>query len=203
VDVGRCLSPRGRADRRTTPALLTALAALAAATVALPAGAGAAGGPSQGHVDPAIAQYVEMIPTAGGSAAAGTGKHEAAIPPAAKEQIAKDGGANAGLLTKVVGSQSYGAPAQFQAEPPPQTEPSPPSKPARKATKPAQSTTTSKQTPPRETAPLWVEPAPAPVPPAPGAFSTVFGSLGAGGVLFALALVGVTGFAVLPRLTRT
>jgi hypothetical protein len=176
----------------------------------MPSAANAAG-PSQPHVDPAVAQYIEMIPTAEGAAASGSGGHQAAIPAPARKKIEQQAGANAGLLTKVVQSQSYGAPAQFQSEPPPQpTEPAPTTT---ATTTTAPTTTASTTTTPKATArkakhpkpaatPAWVAPAPAALPPPPNAFSTALGSVGADGVLFALVLVGVLGFAALPRLTR-
>jgi hypothetical protein len=149
-------------------------------------------------VNAAISQYVEMVPTVDGPAASGSGKAKAVIPPSTKREIDQRGGADADLLTKVVSSEAYGAPQQFQAAPPPSTtttskpvSPKPHPKPSRPA--------------PRPTTPRAVEPAvlpPAPLPPAPSAASAAFGSLGGAGLLFALALVGGLGLAVIPAARR-
>jgi hypothetical protein len=146
-----------------------------------------------------------MIPTAEGAAATGTGEHQATIPPQAKQQIEKHGGAKAALITKVVRSQSYGAPARFQAQPAaqPTTTVTTTTSQTPTTTTPRPKTTTHKPSRPQQTAPAYVATAPAPLPPAPGTLSSVFGTVGAGGVLFALALVGVLGFAALPRVSRS
>jgi hypothetical protein len=142
----------------------------------------------------AIAQYIEMVPTASGSVAAGRGTGTAKIPPATERQIEEKSGANAKLLTKVVSSEAYGAPSEYQAPP---AEPTPtnsapaPVRPKRPAAKPKPAAAQAPK-------PL----ARAPVPPAPNPLSAAFGTLGDGGALFVLALTCAIGVGVGARFAR-
>lgn len=81
---------------------LSAAAALAAAP----------GGAQEAPPDPAIAQYVETVPTSRG-AKVRTGTKAAATKPAAavRDAIAADGGSDARALEEVVSSADLGAPA--------------------------------------------------------------------------------------------
>jgi hypothetical protein len=86
-------------------ACLTAL--LAAALV--PASAGAANPPPPPV--PAIAQYVESLPTSAGPAVPGSGKpHSRALPTAVERTIRTQGGRDARTIEAIATSSAYGAP---------------------------------------------------------------------------------------------
>jgi hypothetical protein len=72
---------------------------------------------------PAIDQYVESVPTAGGGKAA---KKPAAIAATTQHAIARSGGADAPLLTKVATSATYGAPTTRLRPAPRRAAPEPP-----------------------------------------------------------------------------
>lgn len=68
-----------------------------------------------GHPGPcrvaAVCQYVEQIPTSSGSQATGFGKPRVTpLPPAVKEQLTRQAGADAPLLEQIATSSVYGAP---------------------------------------------------------------------------------------------
>jgi hypothetical protein len=181
-----------------------AAAAIAASALAATPPASAADPPPA--VDPAIAQYVEMVPTATGPVAAGRGKGAAKVPPATEKQIEKEAGTNAELLTKVVSSEAYGAPTEYQA--PPARAPAAPASPAQPtpAPAPAKPAPVRPKNPAAQPEPA-AQPAPkplprVPLPPAPNPLSAAFGTLGTGGALFVLALAGAIGLGVGARLAR-
>ena len=87
--------------------LLTVLA-VAAATVAASSGPAAAQAPDDAS---AVDQYVEPVPTSGGSSYPGTGKPKKTnLPRSVAAAIRHRGGADAALLTEVASSSVYGAP---------------------------------------------------------------------------------------------
>jgi len=57
-----------------------------------------------------VAQYVEQTPTACGQHAAGSGTQTRKVPKSIQQKIDKQGGEDAGTLTKIVSSEAYGAP---------------------------------------------------------------------------------------------
>src|SRR5262249_43650364 len=64
-----------------------------------------------GPPPPAIAQYVEVIPAAGGDAVAGyTKPHFRPLPNAVERKITQQAGGQAPVLTAIAGSSLYGAP---------------------------------------------------------------------------------------------
>jgi len=139
----------------------------------------------------AVRQYIETIPTAGGSQATGTGGGKTTIPTAVARRIAEQAGESAPLLERVVSSEAYGAPPQFEAATGTQTRSSGPKR--RHSGTPA-----TTQTTPRPPAPA----APAALPPAPGAVSALAGTASAEGVVFLGALVLALCVGLLPRLRR-
>jgi hypothetical protein len=72
---------------------------------------------------PAIDQYVESVPTAGGGKAT---KAHTAIAATTQHAIARSGGADAQLLTKVATSATYGAPTTRLRPASQRAEPAPP-----------------------------------------------------------------------------
>src|SRR4051812_16908812 len=72
---------------------------------------------------PAIDQYVESVPTAGGGKAA---KAQVPLATPAQHAIARSGGADTELLTKVATSSAYGAPATRLKPAPKRATPTPP-----------------------------------------------------------------------------
>jgi hypothetical protein len=169
---------------------------------AFPLAAGAAG-PQLPGASSAIRQYIEMIPTASGSVAAGSGTSEAAIPAATQKRIDRKGGANTDLLVKVATSGAYGAPAQFSPTPATslvETPVTPRVKPAKRVT-PAR-TAKPKQVKPHPAPPVHRVAAPVAIPRAPGALSAASGSFGTGGLLFALVLAAALGLVALPLLSQ-
>jgi hypothetical protein len=83
---------------------LVAVATVVSAGTAVPA---VAAGPPP----PAIAQYVEVIPAAGGDAVAGYAKpHFRPLPNAVERKITQQAGSQAPVLTAIAGSSVYGAP---------------------------------------------------------------------------------------------
>jgi hypothetical protein len=65
--------------------------------------------------DPAVDQYVESVPGAGGGTGTpngGTGQDGAGLPPGVKRQIERSGGADAPALAAVASSPALGAPKQ-------------------------------------------------------------------------------------------
>jgi hypothetical protein len=175
------------------PATAAALA-LCALAAPLPALGASPNLPGAG----AIQQYIESIPTATGSQAAGVGAKKTSIPPAIKRRIVRKAGSNAPLLEHVVASQSYGAPPTFSARttPAPVTQPVRRSRPAR--SRPARSTPATRAPAPRQPV-VHTPAAQAVLPPAPGAASTALGSFGGGGWLFLLVLVAAIAAVPLAR----
>jgi hypothetical protein len=103
--LGFCIESGGRRARR---ALLLVGAAGVATLLALPGTAAA-----QTADDPsAVDQYVEDVPTGGGSSVPGSkGKPKKTnLPPGVTAQIATQGGSDADLLNQVASSSDYGAP---------------------------------------------------------------------------------------------
>src|SRR4051812_14754742 len=145
-----------------------------------------------------------MIPTASGSQPTGTGGRKAEIPAATKRQIAKQAGEAAPLLERVVSSEAYGAPAQFQApaetQPPPQPKPQQqqPQKQQPQKPVPKPRPTVTHETAPK---PPRVLP-PAELPAAPSPVSALTGTAGVEGVVFVGALALALGAGLLPRLRR-
>jgi hypothetical protein len=85
---------------------------LAAASLGLVATAGAQTDPPPSSVD----QYVEMVPTAEGPTAPGTGKRKnAQLPKAGKDALTTVSPEIAGALEEIATSSSYGAPALPQS----------------------------------------------------------------------------------------
>jgi hypothetical protein len=103
--LGLCIEGGGRRARR---GLLLVGAAGVATLLALPATAAA-----QTTDDPsAVDQYVEDVPTGGGSSVPGSGgkPKNTNLPPGVTAQIADQGGDDADLLNQVASSSDYGAP---------------------------------------------------------------------------------------------
>jgi len=80
--------------------------------MAVPAGAAAEGGPAS-----AVSQYVEMIPTGGGSQPVGVGlANRAPLAAAAEKALATIDPSTANILTEIATSSAYGAPAISDAK---------------------------------------------------------------------------------------
>src|SRR3954452_10593033 len=95
--------------RHITAGRLLASAALAL-ILAAPATAQSAGGPPK--PSPAVAQYVEMIPTGAGDKPVGTATSTpSALPPKTRALVRSKGGTDSAALTKIATSTSLGAPA--------------------------------------------------------------------------------------------
>ena len=65
--------------------------------------------PDAGVANPSVDQYVESVPTAGGSPA--PGGRPAQLPAAVRDRIRSEGGADAATLQAVASSPALGAPA--------------------------------------------------------------------------------------------
>ena len=179
--------------------LSVALGAVALAVASLPVDV-YAGDPSLPGASPAIRQYIEMIPTASGSVAAGGGRGEVTIPATTQKKIERGAGKNADLLKKVVAARAYGAPAQFSAPPSPAsaaTTTTTASQPSKPSTRPSSNRTAERQ--PAAPAQVVVT---APLPAEPSRLSAAFGTNGIGGALFLIALACAVGLSALPRLAR-
>jgi hypothetical protein len=198
VDSVKLVQPAGRIAA-TGAAVVSAVVWGA---VLAPAGAAAGDPPA---VNPAIAQYVEMVPTATGTVASGNDGSKAEIPGRTRQQIKAHGGSDADLLTKVVSSEGYGAPKQYSsatsttatqstASTTTSTPAKPKPKPAAARPKPATPTAPKPDKPPKIAA--------APLPAAPNPFSSATGSFGVEGLLFVLAMIAAVVVAVAPRLRR-
>jgi hypothetical protein len=88
-----------------------AIAALAMISTSAPAyGKGCSGNVK--NPPSSVQQYVEQDPTSCGSQATGTGNKTRKVPKSIENKIAKDGGKDAELLTKIVSEEKYGAPKQ-------------------------------------------------------------------------------------------
>jgi hypothetical protein len=155
----------------------------AGAALVLAVGApGAAGAdPKLPGASPAIMQYIEMIPTANGSEAVGTGQGKAAIPAVTREKIERTPGSEAELLEKVVSSEAYGAPERFSPLP----------KSAGGVVEPNGVDPTRSRAGSRVT-----------VPSPPSAASAALGTFGVHGLVLILALGAALGVGLLPRLSR-
>jgi hypothetical protein len=87
---------------------MTSVAVVVAVTsVALPGTTGAETGPPP----PAVDQYVEMVPTAGGPKAPRAGKKKSPLPKPGKDALKQAPSKTASTLEEVATSSTYGAPA--------------------------------------------------------------------------------------------
>ncbi len=100
----------GRKRHRGRRGLLVLAAVIGATLLAGTGQAYAQTPPDSGGVD----QYVEDVPTAGGSTVPGKGKDkDETIAPSVATQIDEQGGADAPLLTEIATSSDYGAGPKF------------------------------------------------------------------------------------------
>jgi hypothetical protein len=96
-----------RGGRRARRSILLLAAAGVATLLALPGTAGA----QTSDIPSAVDQYVEDVPTGGGSAVPGSGGgSDSNLPPGVSAQISEQGGSDAPLLDQVATSSTYGAP---------------------------------------------------------------------------------------------
>lgn len=100
-------------------AALTGLAVFASAVIAFvtPATGTAAAHPPSGN-EPGVAQYTEMLPSAGGGQAAGSSTQSHKLPAAIQAKLKREGGSAASSLEVIASSAAYGAPqATHQSKP--------------------------------------------------------------------------------------
>ena len=95
-----------RGGRRARRSILLLAAAGVATLLALPGTASA----QTTDIPSAVDQYVEDVPTGGGSSVPGSGGGSSNLPPGVSAQISDQGGSDAPLLSQVATSSAYGAP---------------------------------------------------------------------------------------------
>lgn len=81
------------------------------AAVAVPIETATAGGPLQPPQSPSVLQYLESLPTSGGSVATGT-KGARTLPASLTRKIDRLGGGDAPVLKSIAEAAAYGAPQQ-------------------------------------------------------------------------------------------
>ena len=95
-----------RGGRRARRPILLLAAAGVATLLALPGTAAA----QTTDIPSAVDQYVEDVPTGGGSSVPGSGGGNSNLPTGVSAQISEQGGSDAPLLNQVATSSTYGAP---------------------------------------------------------------------------------------------
>ena len=95
-----------RGGRRARRPIVLLAAAGVATLLAVPGTAAA----QTSDIPSAVDQYVEDVPTGGGSSVPGSGGGNSNLPPGVTAEIADQGGSDAPLLNQVATSSTYGAP---------------------------------------------------------------------------------------------
>src|SRR5215216_3130159 len=101
------------------------LAAVAAVSIAVGSAPATAAADTPVPGDPAIIQYVEQVPTLGGTVLAGTGSQRAPLPRRAKNEL-RNAGVDRPALTAIATSSRYGAPQPAVRRKPATTRPASP-----------------------------------------------------------------------------